>query len=38
MFCGKTENNSIINIHKCTLQLIYEMEDAMIYEIEDEAF
>ena len=28
MFCGNTKNNLISKIHKCNLQLIYEMEDA----------
>ena len=28
MFCNKTSNNQINKIHKCTLRLVYEMEDA----------
>ena len=28
MFCNKTSNNQINKIHKRTLRLIYEMEDA----------
>ena len=28
MFCGKTENKSINKIHKRTLRLIYDTEDA----------
>ena len=28
MFCGKTENKSINTIHKRTLRLIYDIEDA----------
>ena len=27
MFCNKTSNNQINKIHKCTLRLVYEMED-----------
>ena len=28
MFCNKTSNNQINEIHKRTLRLVYEMEDA----------
>ena len=28
MFCGKTENKSITNIHKLFLRLIYDTEDS----------
>ena len=30
MFCGKTKNKSITKIHKRTLRLIYDTEDATI--------
>ena len=30
MFCGKTKNKSINKIHKHTLRLIYDMDDATI--------
>ena len=33
MFCGKTDNKSINKIHKCNLQLIYDMEDATLQDL-----
>lgn len=33
IFCGKTENNSINQTHRRTLQLIYEMEEATFEEL-----
>ena len=28
MFCNKTSNNQINEIHKCTIRSVYEMQDA----------
>ena len=33
MFCGKTENNSINKIHKCTFWLINRIEDATFQDL-----